>query len=334
MFVAGRRRLHRRDRDVRRRRSPASSSTKYPRDAAHRRRASSSVVSDLTDVPGAQRTSRRPATRCRRPTTSRPPDIQALDGQPRRHGALNIVFRTGPAALDDRAVVVREIRDDDATRPTGIRATPSGLAVVGVGLLDNLEANRDPAHLPRDPLRVPVPRRPAPQRHPVAAVARAGADRRRRRVAVRVRARPQAQPDDRGRRPARGRGVHRVHVADPAAVRRGAPARARAPRGGRRRPRRGPAARSSCRRSPPSPASRCIVVRRRCRCCATSAGSSPSTSPSRCSARWSCCRRCWCGPTSATGCRGGLLGKQPEPFIPTPPMGQGTAAAAGAPSET
>src|SRR4029079_10978486 len=30
----------------------------------------------------------------------------------------------------------------------------------------------------------------------------------------------------------------------------------------------------------------------------------------------------------------GLLGKQPEPFIPTPPMGEGTAAAAGAPVET
>ena len=30
----------------------------------------------------------------------------------------------------------------------------------------------------------------------------------------------------------------------------------------------------------------------------------------------------------------GMLGKQPEPFIPTPPMGEGTAAAAGAPSET
>ena len=31
---------------------------------------------------------------------------------------------------------------DDTHPPAGIRATPSGLAVVGVGLLDNLEANR------------------------------------------------------------------------------------------------------------------------------------------------------------------------------------------------
>ena len=30
----------------------------------------------------------------------------------------------------------------------------------------------------------------------------------------------------------------------------------------------------------------------------------------------------------------GLIGKQPEPFIPTPPMGAGTAAAAGASTET
>jgi hydrophobe/amphiphile efflux-3 (HAE3) family protein len=55
--------------------------------------------------------------------------------------AFNIIFRTGPGSLEARAPVVRGIRDD--TRPPeGIRATPSGLAVVGVGLLDNLEANR------------------------------------------------------------------------------------------------------------------------------------------------------------------------------------------------
>jgi hypothetical protein len=30
----------------------------------------------------------------------------------------------------------------------------------------------------------------------------------------------------------------------------------------------------------------------------------------------------------------GLLGKAPEPFIPTPPMGTGTATGAGAPAET
>ena len=38
-------------------------------------------------------------------------------------------------------MVVKEIRER-LDPPAGIRATPSGLAVVGVGLLDNLEANR------------------------------------------------------------------------------------------------------------------------------------------------------------------------------------------------
>ncbi len=55
--------------------------------------------------------------------------------------ALNLIFRTGASSLDERAVVVREIRDT-VDPPPGVTATPSGLAVVGVGLLDNLEANR------------------------------------------------------------------------------------------------------------------------------------------------------------------------------------------------
>ena len=55
--------------------------------------------------------------------------------------ALNLVFRTGPASLEERKVVVDEIRDD-ADPPPGVSATPSGLAVVGTGLLENLEANR------------------------------------------------------------------------------------------------------------------------------------------------------------------------------------------------
>ena len=55
--------------------------------------------------------------------------------------ALNLVFRTGPSELERRAAVVREIRST-VEPPPGVSATPSGLAVVGVGLLDNLEANR------------------------------------------------------------------------------------------------------------------------------------------------------------------------------------------------
>ena len=69
-----------------------------------------------------------------------PPDIQASTVSD-DHRAMNIVFRTGPGSLEDRAPMVRAVRDNTHP-PEGIRATPSGLAVVGVGLLDNLEANR------------------------------------------------------------------------------------------------------------------------------------------------------------------------------------------------
>ena len=55
--------------------------------------------------------------------------------------AYNLVFRTGPGSLEERAVVVNGIRDT-VNPPEGISATPSGLAVVGVGLLDNFQANR------------------------------------------------------------------------------------------------------------------------------------------------------------------------------------------------
>ena len=69
-----------------------------------------------------------------------PPDIQkSTANEPA--GALNLIFRTGGSSLEGRAVVVREITDT-VDPPPGVTATPSGLAVVGVGLLDNLEANR------------------------------------------------------------------------------------------------------------------------------------------------------------------------------------------------
>ena len=55
--------------------------------------------------------------------------------------ALNLVFRTGPSELERRAEVVREIRST-VDPPPAVSATPSGLAVVGVGLLENIEANR------------------------------------------------------------------------------------------------------------------------------------------------------------------------------------------------
>ena len=69
-----------------------------------------------------------------------PTDIQVStvspDGQ-----AFNMIFQAAPSSLEERAVVVREL-EETTDPPEGISATPSGLAVVGVGLLDNLEANR------------------------------------------------------------------------------------------------------------------------------------------------------------------------------------------------
>ena len=78
-----------------------------------------------------------------------PPDIQEATVNPEA-GALNLVFRTAPGSLDHRAVYVDDIRDELEAGtldngdpiPGAIGATPSGLAVVGVGLLENIESNR------------------------------------------------------------------------------------------------------------------------------------------------------------------------------------------------
>ncbi len=81
-----------------------------------------------------------------------PPDIQRSLVSPDLTDA-NIVFRVSPGTIDDLAIVVDDFRETldpersggaDSTLiiPEGTRATPSGLAVVGVGLLENLESNR------------------------------------------------------------------------------------------------------------------------------------------------------------------------------------------------
>ncbi|HEX2578229.1 MAG TPA: MMPL family transporter [Aquihabitans sp.] len=66
-----------------------------------------------------------------------------------RDPAFNILFITKPGSLEDRAVMIDDMRErferggEGGNRPPeGIEATPSGLAVVGVGLLENLESNR------------------------------------------------------------------------------------------------------------------------------------------------------------------------------------------------
>ena len=99
------------------------------------------VVSDLSEVPGASHVAPT-GEQVQMVFDAAPRDIQLATAKPNaKTPAMNIVFRTGPSGLDERAAVIRNIRD--ATEPPpGIRATPSGLAVLGVGLLDNLEANR------------------------------------------------------------------------------------------------------------------------------------------------------------------------------------------------
>ncbi|MCU1430617.1 MAG: hypothetical protein JWL83_4617 [Actinomycetia bacterium] len=97
------------------------------------------IVSDLADVPGAPHVVPSGAD-VKAAWNVAPRDIQLSTANPASN-AMNLIFRTGPSGLAERAVVVREIRST-VQPPLGVRATPSGLAVVGVGLLDNLESNR------------------------------------------------------------------------------------------------------------------------------------------------------------------------------------------------
>jgi hydrophobe/amphiphile efflux-3 (HAE3) family protein len=98
------------------------------------------TVSDVTnDVPGATHVAPT-GEEVRAASAVAPPGIQKSTVSS-NGDALNLIFRTGPSELQRRAEVVREIRTT-VNPPAGVSATPSGLAVVGVGLLDNLEANR------------------------------------------------------------------------------------------------------------------------------------------------------------------------------------------------
>jgi uncharacterized protein len=98
-----------------------------------------STVSQLSDVPGATHLVPT-AAQVRSVYDTAPRDIKLSTVAPNGR-AMNIIFRTGPSNLDARAKVVREVRST-VHPPANVKATPSGLAVVGVGLLDNLEANR------------------------------------------------------------------------------------------------------------------------------------------------------------------------------------------------
>lgn len=74
---------------------------------------------------------------------SAPVDLQvgqfseAIDGKQ----ALNVAFLTGPDPRGPQGPGGRH-PEDHGIPPAGVTLTPSGLVVVGVGLLDNLQANR------------------------------------------------------------------------------------------------------------------------------------------------------------------------------------------------
>ena len=136
---AGEGRVRRQDRRIHGQLHDRASSTSIPTRCS-RRPSIVTTVSEITnDVPGASHVA---------PTGE---EVRAADGVAPEGvkastvssdgDALNLVFRTGPSELERRAEVVREIRTT-VNPPAGVSATPSGLAVVGVGLLDNLEANR------------------------------------------------------------------------------------------------------------------------------------------------------------------------------------------------
>lgn len=96
------------------------------------------TVADLTDVPGAEHVTPS-AEAVQEAWDVAPEDIQTSTASPTGE-ALNIVYLTKPTSLEERSVAVNSIRKD-ADPPEGTKITPSGLAVVGVGLLENLEAN-------------------------------------------------------------------------------------------------------------------------------------------------------------------------------------------------
>jgi hypothetical protein len=108
-------------------------------------------LSDLTDITGASqdfvpRSAKVTASYEVAPLPVRQFTVSQVPGK----AAFNLLFITRPGDLSERAVMVDEMRDDlhdsrsadGLAPPTGVSATPSGLAVVGVGLLQNLESNR------------------------------------------------------------------------------------------------------------------------------------------------------------------------------------------------
>ena len=155
-----------------------------------------------------------------------------VDGQPRRHRVQH--------DLPGRPELAGPAGGGRAPAPGGDRPARGHLGhAVGPGRRRGGPA-RQPrsqpggADLPVHPVRLPLPRHPAPLGDPIPAVPGARAGRGGDGLAGGLCVRPQAEPDDRRRRAAGDRRLHGVHLPDPLAVRRGAPAGPRAPGGHRR----------------------------------------------------------------------------------------------------
>ncbi len=97
------------------------------------------TVDYLLEVPGASHVIPRPED-VKAAYEAAPEDIQKSTIDPET-GATNLIFRYGSGSLEDRKDLVNLMRETTKP-PPGVQSTPSGLAVVGVGLLENLEANR------------------------------------------------------------------------------------------------------------------------------------------------------------------------------------------------
>lgn len=107
-----------------------------------------SIVSDvINDIPGAGHVT--PTVESVRAAYELAPTAIQKSFATDNGRALNVIFRTGTperttVPLDEQAEVVHDFEHRFASSdvPPGLSLTPSGLAVVGVGLLENLESNR------------------------------------------------------------------------------------------------------------------------------------------------------------------------------------------------
>lgn len=110
-------------------------------------------LSDLADVEGASQDYAPPGELVRAAYEAAPQDVKDFTVSLPEDGgtapAFNILFITKPGDLENRAVLIEDMDErfeaagsEGFMPPEGIDATPSGLAVVGVGLLENLESNR------------------------------------------------------------------------------------------------------------------------------------------------------------------------------------------------